>query len=260
MTREIELLFNSIMRENRNVLDLLTADYTFVDEALARHYGISGVLGTRFVRVKMTDPNRFGLLGKGGVLTMTSLPNRTSPVARGKYVLEVLMGAPPPLPPPDVPALKENVNNEKVRTVRERIEQHRENPACAGCHKIMDPIGLTLENFDAVGVWRANDEGRRIDPSSEMYDGAMLNGPVSLRNAIMSRSDSFVRSFTENLLAYGLGRVVDHRDMPAVRSIYRAAAADGNRFSSFIMGIVKSVPFQMSTLVPASDAEAGNRQ
>jgi hypothetical protein len=170
------------------------------------------------------------------------------------------MGAPPPLPPPAVPALKENVNNEKVLTVRERIEEHRKNPACAGCHKIMDPIGLTLENFDAVGVWRANDEGRRIDPSSAMYDGAMLNGPVSLRDAIMSRSESFIRSFTENLLAYGLGRVVDHRDMPAVRSIYRAAAADGNRFSSFIMGIVKSVPFQMSTHVPASDAEAGNRQ
>lgn len=245
MRREVELLFDSIMREDRNVLDLLTADYTFVNEVLARHYGIPNVLGTRFKRVQLTDPNRFGLLGKGGILTMTSLANRTSPVARGKYVLEVLVGSPPPAPPPVVPKLKESVDNQKVLTVRERMEAHRANPACASCHKIMDPIGLALDNFDATGVWRVNDGGARIDASGEMYDGTKLDGPASLRQAILNHSDAFLGSFTENLLAYGLGRVLDHRDMPAVRAIAHEAAKNNGHFSSFIFGVVKSTPFQM---------------
>lgn len=260
MRREVELLFDSIVREDRDVLDLITADYTFVDETLARHYGIPDVLGNRFRRVSLDDPNRFGLLGKGGVLTMTSLSNRTSPVARGKYVLEVVVGAPPPAPPAVVPPFKESVNNEKVSTVRERMEAHRENPVCNACHQIMDPIGLALENFDAIGRWRANDSGLPIDSSSRLYDGTPLDGPIGLRKAILDRSEAVIGSFAENLLAYGVGRVLDYRDMPTVRSIARAAAGQENRFSAFVLGVVNSAPFQMRTLNPASEAVEADRQ
>ena len=246
MRREVELLFDSIVREDRNVGDLLTADYTYVDEVLAKHYGIPNVLGSRFQRVALTDPNRFGLLGKGGILTMTALANRTSPVARGKYVLEVLVGTPPPKPPPNVPRLKEAGDNEKVLSVRERMEQHRANAACSACHQIMDPIGMALENFDAVGLWRTRDGGFVIDPSGKMYDGSKLDGPVSVRQAVVNRSDAFLGSFTQNLLAYGVGRVLDYRDMPTVRSIAREAARSNNRFSAFVMGVVKSPLFTMS--------------
>ncbi len=256
MQREVELLFDSIVREDRRVLDLLTANYTFVDEALARHYGIPNILGNRFRRVMLDDTNRFGLLGKGAVLTVTSQANRTSPVARGKYVLEVLVGSPPPLPPPVVPPFKEAVDNDVVSTVRERMIEHRENPVCNACHQIMDPIGLTMENFDAVGRWRPNDGGFLIDPAAEMYDGTKLDGPNSLRQAIVKRSDAFLVSFTQNLLSYGLGRVLDYRDMPTVRTIARASAEDGDRFSAFIMNIVKSAPFQMRQFRQAS-TEAG---
>ena len=245
MRREVELFFASIMREDRDVLDLLTADYTYVDEVLARHYGLPVQQGPRFRRVELSDSNRFGLLGKAGILTMTSLANRTSPVARGKYVLEVLIGTPPPNPPPIVPAFKEAVENEKPLSVRERMAEHRANPVCNACHKIMDPIGLALENFDATGLWRINDGGSRIDPSGAMFDGTRLDGPVSVRQAILDRSEAFVGSFAENLLAYGLGRVLDHRDMPTVRSIAIEADREGNRFSSFVMGIVESQSFQM---------------
>lgn len=255
MRRETELVFDSIVREDRNIRDLLTADYTFVDERLARHYGIPNIAGPQFRRVKLSDPNRFGLLGKGAVLTLTSLANRTSPVARGKYVLEVLIGSAPPPPPPVVPPLKENVNNEKVLSVRERMEEHRKNPACSGCHKIMDPIGLTLENFDAIGRWRMNDGLARVDAASEMYDGAKLDGPSSLRQAVLGHSDAFIGNFAENLLAYAVGRILDHRDMPAVRAITRQAAKSENRFSAFVMGIVKSAPFQMRTLNSATDEQ-----
>jgi mono/diheme cytochrome c family protein len=246
MRREVELLFDSVVREDRNVGDLLTADYTFVDEVLAKHYGIPNVLGSRFQRVTLTDPNRFGLLGKGGILTMTALANRTSPVARGKYVLEVLVGTPPPKPPPNVPKLKEAGDNEKVLSVRERMEQHRANATCSACHQIMDPIGLALENFDAVGLWRTRDGGFVIDPAGKMYDGSKLDGPVSVRQAVVNRSDAFLGSFTQNLLAYGVGRVLDYRDMPTVRSITREAARNNNRFSAFVMGVVKSPLFTMS--------------
>jgi hypothetical protein len=203
------------------------------------------VQGSAFRRVPVTDPNRVGLLGHGSILTLTSLANRTSPVLRGKYVMEVLLGVAPPAPPANVPALMENVENEKALPVRERLAEHRKNPACSACHNMMDPIGLSLENFNAVGLWRAHDSGAPVDPTGQLYDGTKLDGPVSLRKAILSRSDAFVGSFTESLLAYGLGRLIDHRDMPAVRAIERDAAANGYRFSSFVLGIVKSVPFQM---------------
>ena len=253
MRREVEMLFDSVVREDRNVLDLLTADYSFVNETLAKHYGIPNIAGPNFRRVKLTDPNRFGLLGKGAVLTQTSLANRTSPVARGKYVLEVLLNAPAPLPPPVVPPLKETVNNERVLSVRERMEDHRKLQPCSGCHKIMDPLGLSLENFDATGRWRMNDGTVRVDPASEMYDGQKLDGPASLRQALVNRSASFVGGFGENLLAYGLGRVIDYRDMPMVRGIARQATKSENRFSAFVLGVVKSAPFQMRTLNSATE-------
>jgi hypothetical protein len=250
MRRETELLFASVMREDRNVFDLLTADYTYVDERLARHYSIPNVMGSRFRRVPVTDENRKGLLGEAGILMLTSMPNRTSPVKRGKYVMEVLLGTPPPPPPPNVPALPENseartAHIAKLLSVRGRMEQHRKNPACAGCHRLMDPIGLALENFDAVGVWRTNDSGFRIDPTGQMLDGTRLNGPASLRQALLGRGDEFLGAFTERLLAYGLGRILDYRDMPVVRSINREAANNNYRFSFLVLGIVKSAPFQM---------------
>jgi hypothetical protein len=260
MRREVELLFDYIMREDRDALELLSADYTFVDENLARHYGIQNIVGPRFKRVPLTDPNRFGLLGKAGVLTMTSLANRTSPVSRGKYVIEVMVGTPAPKPPPVVPPLAESVDNEVVLSVRQRMEKHRESPACNACHRIMDPIGLALENFDAVGAWRRTDGGVTIDPTGEMYDGTKLDGPASVREAVMARPEAFIGSFTTNLLSYGVGRVLDYRDMPAVRSIQRQAAENGNRLSSFIMGVVKSPLFQMRAVTSETEVEAGRQQ
>lgn len=250
MKRESELLFDSVMREDRSMLDLLTADYTFVDERLARHYGIPNVMGGRFRRVPVTDDNRKGLLGHAGILMLTSTAIRTSPVQRGKWVMEVLLGTPPPPPPPNVPALPENSEGRtghvaKPESVRERMEQHRADPNCAGCHKLMDPIGFALENFDAVGVWRTNDSGFPIDAVGNMFDGAKLNGPASLRQAVLSHSDAFLSTFTENLLAYGLGRVIDYRDMPVVRAIDRDAEKNDYRFSTYVMGIVNSPPFRM---------------
>jgi hypothetical protein len=249
MRRETELLFDNVMREDRPVTELLTANYTFVDERLAKHYGIPNIMGNRFRRVALSDPNRFGLLGQGSILTLTSTAIRTSPVQRGKYVMEVLLGTPPPPAPPNVPALPENSDSrtghaEKFESVRQRMEEHRANPVCASCHKMMDPIGFALENFDAVGVWRTNDSGFKIDPTGQMFDGAKLDGPVGLRQAILSHSDAFLGTFSENLLAYGLGRVIDYQDMPAVRTIDRSAAAHENKFSAFVLAIVKSQPFQ----------------
>jgi len=245
MRRETELLFDSVMREDRSILDLLTANYTFLNERLAKHYGIPNILGNRYRRVTLTDPNRFGLLGQGSILMLTSTATRTSPVQRGKWVMEVLLGTPPPPPPPNTPALKETADLGKPVPVRERLEEHRKNPACAGCHQLMDPIGFALENFDAIGAWRTNDSGFRVDASGKMFDGAKLDGPVSLRQAILNRSDAFTGTFTENLLSYGLGRVIDYHDMPFVRGIQREAARNNNRFSSFILSVVKSPSFQM---------------
>lgn len=248
MRRETELLFDNIVREDRDILDLLTSDYTFVDERLAKHYKLPNVIGNRFRRVRFADENRKGLLGHASILTLTSNPDRTSPVQRGKYVMEVLLGSPPPAPPPNVPALEETerLTGEKVLSLRLRMEEHRDNPICASCHKLIDPIGLALENFDVTGRWRTLDAGTPIDPTGELYDGTILIGPSSLRQAILDRSDAFLHNFTENLLTFALGRKVEHYDMPTVRSIAREAKVKGNRFSFFIMGVVESEAFRMS--------------
>ncbi len=257
MRRETELFFGSIMHEDRNITDLLSANYTYVDERLARHYGIPDVEGNRFRRVTLTDPNRFGLLGQGSILTVTSFATRTSPVVRGKWVLENIMGAPPPNPPANVPPLKEAAAGTKDVSVRVRLEEHHKNPVCAACHTKMDPIGFALENFDGTGVWRTRDGLDPIDASGTMVDGTPVNGPASLREALMARSDVFIRNFTQRLLTYGLGRGVEYYDMPAVREIDRDAAKENNRFSAIILGIVKSVPFQMrrAESAPANAAD-----
>jgi len=248
MRRETELLFESIVRDDRNVLDLLTADYTYVNERLARHYGIPNVTGTSFRRVPLTDNNRRGLLGQGSVLAMTSVADRTSPVLRGKWVLEVLFGSPPPPPPEDVPDLEatKSAQNARLLSVRERMEQHRANPACRSCHRVIDPIGLALENFDVTGAWRIRDNGVPVDASGELYDGSSVNGPVELRQALLKRTDTVLRTFTENLMAYSLGRRVEPYDMPTIRAIVRDARTSHYRFSSFVVGIVKSPAFRMS--------------
>jgi hypothetical protein len=248
MRRETELLFDSIVREDRSVVDLLTAKYTFVDERLAKHYGIPNIQGNRFRRVSLTDENRFGLLGQGSVLTVTSASNRTSPVARGKWVMEQLLGVSPPPPPPNVPALAENnvLGGEtiKLRSVRERLEQHRAQEPCRSCHKIMDPIGLALENFDAVGAWRTRDSGFAVDPSGELLDGTKVDSPAGLRRALLHYSDAYVTNFTSKLLTYALGRGLSSSDMPTVRKIIRDAGED-HRLGSIVMNIAKSEPFQM---------------
>jgi len=247
--RETELLFASIVREDRNVFDLMNADYTFVNERLARHYGIPNVYGSDFRRVTVQNPARRGLLGQGSILTVTSAPNRTSPVTRGAWILENLIGSPPPLPPPNVPAFPEAKTGqgivEEPKTVRERMIQHRASPACSGCHRIMDPIGLALENFDAVGRWRTTDEGLEIDASAQLVDGTTIDGAESLRKALVGYSDAFLQTLTEKLLMYAVGRTAHHYDMPVVRAIARDAARDDYRFSSLVIGIVKSPAFQM---------------
>jgi Protein of unknown function (DUF1592)/Protein of unknown function (DUF1588)/Protein of unknown function (DUF1587)/Protein of unknown function (DUF1585)/Protein of unknown function (DUF1595)/Planctomycete cytochrome C len=247
LRRETELLFDSIVREDRNVLDLLTADYTFVNERLAKHYGIPHVYGSHFRRVPVTDGARKGLLGQGSILTLTSHAQRTSPVLRGKWVLENLLGTPPPPPPPNVPALEEQTGSEqkKPRSMREQMEAHRANPVCASCHRLMDPIGFALEHFDAVGASRTRDGGVAIDASGLLLDGSKLDGVVTLRQALLRRSDVLVTNMTEKLLTYALGRGVAYYDMPAVRAIVREAAGHNYRFSSIMLGIVTSLPFQM---------------
>jgi hypothetical protein len=241
--RETELLFESVIREDRNVLDLLRADYTFVNERLARHYGMPNIYGSRFRRVPVAGEARKGLLGHGSILAITSHAERTSPVLRGKWILENLLGTPPPPPPADVPALEDK--SDRARTVRERMEQHRANPVCASCHKVMDPLGFALENFDAVGAWRTEDEGAPINASGQLADGAAVDGVVAMREAILARPDLFVSTMTEKLLTYALGRGVDYRDMPAVREIVRRAARNDYRFASVVLGVADSVPFLM---------------
>jgi hypothetical protein len=242
--RETEMLLASIMREDRSVLDLLDADYTFVDETLARHYGIPNVRGSRFRRVPVASDARRGLIGHGSFLLVTSVANRTSPVSRGKWVLENLMGVPPPLPPPNVPSIDESPEAAKASSLRQKLEVHRGNPACSACHRIMDPIGFTLENFDLVGRWRTTDGGVPIDATSQLFDGTPLDGPASLRRALLDRSTVFVRTMTEKLMVYGTGRALKYDDMPVVRKIARDAARDDNRFSTLVLGIVRSDPFQ----------------
>jgi hypothetical protein len=261
MRRETELLFETIVHEDRSVLELLTADWTFVNERLARHYGLPNITGDYFRRVQLPDENRRGLLGHGSILMMTSVADRTSPVLRGKWVMEVLLGSPPPPPPANVPTLEETsgVSAARLLSVRERMEEHRKNPACMSCHKVIDPLGLALENFDVTGAWRIKDNGVSIDPSGTLYDGSSMSGPIGLRQALMKRSDVVLTSFTESLMTYALGRRIEHFDMPTVRSIVRDAGKNHWKMSSFIMGVVGSSAFQMGRAEAVETTAAGSR-
>ena len=253
MRRETELFFDHLVRQDRPLLDLYQADYTFVNERLARHYGIAGVAGSRFRRVEYANPERRGVLAHGSVLTLTSHAGRTSPVLRGKWVMEVLLGTPPPPPPPDVPELEEDaVEDGRFLTVREQMEVHRSNPACNSCHRMIDPIGLALENFDVTGAWRIKDQGVSVDAAGELYDGTPLASPTDLRAALLRRPEPLVRTFTENLMAYALGRRLDYYDMPTVRQIARAAANQEYRMSAFVLGVVGSDAFRMKAGVGPS--------
>jgi Protein of unknown function (DUF1592)/Protein of unknown function (DUF1588)/Protein of unknown function (DUF1585)/Protein of unknown function (DUF1595)/Protein of unknown function (DUF1587) len=244
--QETELFFESILREDRSVLDLLSANYTFVNERLAKHYGIPHVYGSRFRRITLDENStRGGLLRHGSILTVTSYPTRTSPVIRGKWILDNLLGVPPPPPPEAVPALKENTSIGKGLPVRERLAEHRSNPACSGCHKLMDPVGFSMENYDAVGRWRMLEESKPIDAAGGLPDGSQFSGVSGLEQALLSRPEIFLGTFTEKLLTYALGRGVEYYDAPAVRKVVREARTQDFRFSSFIMGMVKSAPFQM---------------
>ena len=254
LQRETELFFESVMAEDRSILDLLTADYTFLNERLARHYGIPGIYGDRFRRVAVTDDARRGVLGHGSLLTVTSYATRTSPVLRGKWILENLLGSPPPPPPPDVPDL-EDAGSAEGLSIRERLEQHRANPACAACHARMDPYGFGLENFDAIGRWRSSGpRGEPIDASDVLPDGTAFSGPSELREAILRRPDSFVETFARKLLTYAVGRGMEYHDAPAVRRIVRAAAEDDYRFSALVDGVVTSDVFRMKVKRPPPDA------
>jgi len=263
MAKETELFFDSIVREDRSVLDLLTADYSFVNERLAKHYGIANVTGNDFRRVEMPEYRR-GLFGQGSILTLTSYADRTSPVQRGKWVLEVLLGAPPPPPPPNVPAFDDTkaISGGKNLSTRERMEEHRKNPACTSCHKVIDPLGLALENFDTTGVWRIKDNEVAVDAIGDLYDGTRMDGPAGLRAGMLKHSDIFLLTFTENLMTYALGRRVEYSDMPAIRSILREAGRNNNRLSAFVVGVVNSGAFRMANAdhhVLTTDAGAAKR-
>jgi hypothetical protein len=253
--QETKLFIGSQLRTDRSVTELLTANYTFVNERLARHYQIPNVYGDRFRKVTSTDDTRGGLLGEGSILTATSYPNRTSPVLRGKWLLDNILGTPPPPPPPDVPALKENGDNGKA-TVRERMEEHRKSPACAVCHVRMDPLGFSLENYDAIGKWRTAADGAAIDSSAALPDGTQFQGVTGLKQFLRSHREQFVGTLTQKLLVYALGREVQYYDLPAVRKITRDAAPADFRWSSLILGIVKSTPFQMG-IVKNSQVQKG---
>jgi hypothetical protein len=240
------------------VLELLTASYTFVDERLAKHYGIEGVYGSRFRKVAVTDPRRQGILGHGSILLVTSQPNRTSPVTRGVWILENVLGAHVPAPPPvNIPALEEAAGNVDFETlsVRELMELHRGKPFCEGCHKIMDPVGLAMENYDVIGRWRTEDHGAPIDSSAKLVDGTQVHGPVELKNALLKYREQIVRNLTEKLMTYALGRGTEYYDQPTVRSIVRTAAASDYRFSSIVLGIVGSPQFQMRSPERGADAQ-----
>jgi mono/diheme cytochrome c family protein len=261
--REIELFFDSIVHEDRSVLDLLTGDYTFVNERLAKHYGIPNIYGPQFRRVQLGQDldMRRGLLGKGALLTVTSQPARTSPVTRGKWFLQTFLGVSPPDPPPNVPAIKPKVEdngsgNIKEPTMREQMEQHRANPVCATCHRIFEPMGIAMENYDAIGAWRTAVDGTPIDVTGVLVDGTKVNGVVTLRDVLVRYQDQYVRVVAERLMTYALGRGVEYEDMPLVRSIVRDAAKDKYRFSSLVMGIVKSAPFQMNSKGPETAQQA----
>jgi hypothetical protein len=261
MKRETELFFYNLVREDRSVLELFNADYTFVNERLARHYGIPGVHGANFRKVTYPDETRRGVFGHGSVLVQTSLGNRTSPVLRGKWVMEVLLGTPPPPPPPGVPDLEETneTRDGKILTTRERMEQHRASASCRSCHLYMDPIGLALDNFDVTGKWRYRENGIALDTRGDLYDGTPVKSPLELSGALLSRPIPLVRNFTENLLAYALGRRVEYFDQPAIRSIAQQAESDDHRLSSYVLGVVKSIPFRMKK-AGVAEAEQGSSQ
>jgi hypothetical protein len=261
--RETELLFEDVMRADRSILDLLTADYTFVNDRLAKHYGIEGVYGSQFRRVQVDDERRRGVLGHGSVLLVTSQPNRTSPVTRGVWVLENILGAHVPSPPPvPIPALEEAAGDTDFESlsVRELMESHRSKPFCEGCHKIMDPVGLAMENYDVIGRWRTHDGDTPIDATARLVDGTEIDGPVELREALLKYSDQIVRNVTDKLLTYAIGRGTEYYDAPVVRSIVRDAAADNYSFSSIVMGIVTSEPFLMRAPEPLADAAVAARE
>jgi len=256
MRLETETFFNHLVAEDRSILDLFRADYTFANERLATHYGFPPVAGSYLRKVDYPDERRVGLLGHGSVLVLTSLANRTSPVLRGKWVMEVLLGTPPPPPPPGIPDLEETEASRdgRILTTRERMEIHRENPACASCHRFMDPIGLALDNFDVTGKWRSLENGMPLDTRGDFYDGTPVQTPAELSTALLKRPLPLVRTFTENLMAYALGRRVEHYDQPAVREIVRRAEADDYRISSLVLGVVKSDAFRMKR-APLATAE-----
>ena len=245
MLRETELFLRSVLLDDASVLELIRADYTYLNERLAEHYGVDGVFGDAFRRVTLQDPNRRGLLGQGSILFQTSVATRTSPVFRGKWIMTNFFNAPPPPPPANVPALEASIADSTPHSVRERLEQHRKDPVCAGCHAIIDPPGLALENFDGIGRWRDADAGQTIDASSTLPGGIAVSGPGGLRDAILSRPELFVSTFTEKLMVYALGRRLEAEDMPAVRRIVREAAGDDYRFGALVLGIVRSPQFQM---------------
>jgi hypothetical protein len=262
MRRETELFFDNLVREDRSLLEMFTANYTFANERLARHYGIPNVSGSEFRKVIYPDDTRRGLLGQGSVLVQTSLANRTSPVLRGKWVMEVLMGTPPPPPPPDIPALDETASAKDGRmlTTRERMELHRANPTCNACHRFMDPIGLALDNFDVTAKWRARENGMPLDTKGTFYDGTPVSQPAELTAALMKRPVPLVRTFTENLLAYALGRRTEAFDQPTIRAIAKSAAANDYHMSSFILGVVKSDAFQLKRAEPVTTDSGDNRR
>jgi hypothetical protein len=243
--REMELFIDAQLKEDRSIVDLLTSNQTFLNERLARHYGVKGVYGSHFRPVTLADENRFGLLGKGAVLSVTSYSTRTAPTIRGKYLLETILAAPPPAPPPNIPALEETAKDGKPRPVREMLQIHRTNPVCASCHARMDPLGLSLENFDAIGQWRSTDAGAPIDASGVLLDGTKVDGPAALRQALVAQKEQFVRTVAGKLLTYAIGRGLEHYDAPAIRGIVRTSAADDYRWSSTILALVKSAPFRM---------------
>ncbi|HXD75915.1 MAG TPA: DUF1592 domain-containing protein [Vicinamibacterales bacterium] len=261
--RETEMLFGYIMRSNHSAMELMDADYTFVNERLAKHYGIPGIYGERFRKVKLTDPNRFGLLGQGSVLSLTAVANRTSPVYRGKYVLANLLDTPPIPPPPNVPTLDESNKTGKTeaKTLREQVEAHRAQQPCAGCHRVIDPPGFALEHYNSIGQWREKDEkGREIDSNGVLADGTKVDGPIALREAILKRPDAFATVLTTRLMTYALGRGLEPADMPVVRKIVKKAAADDYRFATIIAGIVDSPVFQMRTVEPSDNTVASTRE
>jgi Protein of unknown function (DUF1588)/Protein of unknown function (DUF1592)/Protein of unknown function (DUF1585) len=265
--REMELFLDSVFREDRSVTELLSANYTFVNERLAQHYGVPNIRGDQFRRVTLTDPNRFGLLGKASVLMVTAYPNRTSPVLRGSYILENLLGTPPAPPPPNVEAFKENKEGEQPRTIRQITEQHRANPTCNACHGVMDPLGFALENFDTIGAYRAVDRFTRtaIDTSGTLVDGTPVNGPVDLRNALLAHPEQFVQTLTEKLATYALGRRLTASDMPSIRAIVRDARATRFTFSSIVLGVVNAPAFRSSMVerpeaAPRSSVETASAQ